>query len=113
MSIYDFIHIFTGIATLLNKMNRPEVTIGVDGSLYRFHPHFHDLMEEKIRQLVKPGIKVSICKYCYSLTLGVEAILHSPYQSVRLSTFVQHFFDTHYSGTTNRMTSYLISSLIE
>lgn len=77
MSIYDFIHIFTGIATLLNKMNRPEVTIGVDGSLYRFHPHFHDLMEEKIRQLVKPGIKVSICKYCYSLTLGVEVMLHS------------------------------------
>ena len=49
---------FTGIATLLNKMNRPEVTVGVDGSLYRFHPHFHDLMEEKIKKLVNPGIKV-------------------------------------------------------
>lgn len=49
-----------GIATLLNKMNRPEVTIGVDGSLYRFHPHFHDLMDEKIRQLVNPGIKFKL-----------------------------------------------------
>jgi hypothetical protein len=22
-------------------MNRPEVSVAVDGSLYRFHPHFH------------------------------------------------------------------------
>ena len=49
-----------GIACLLNKMNRPEVSVAVDGSLYRFHPHFHDLMEEKIRQLVNPGIKFKL-----------------------------------------------------
>lgn len=49
-----------GIATLLNKMGRPEVTVGVDGSLYRFHPHFHDLMEEKVKQLVNPGIKFKL-----------------------------------------------------
>lgn len=47
-----------GVAALLNKMDRQDVTVAVDGSLYRFHPHFHDLMEEKIQQLVKPGIKV-------------------------------------------------------
>lgn len=46
-----------GIACLLNKMNRPDVAVAVDGSLYRFHPHFHDLMMEKIQQLVNPGIK--------------------------------------------------------
>lgn len=46
-----------GIACLLNKMNRPDVAVAVDGSLYRFHPHFHDLMMEKIQQLVHPGIK--------------------------------------------------------
>lgn len=46
-----------GIATLLNKMNRPDVVVAVDGSLYRFHPHFHDLMVEKITDLVNPGIK--------------------------------------------------------
>ena len=34
--------------------------MAVDGSLYRFHPHFHDLMEEKIRQLVNPGIKFKL-----------------------------------------------------
>lgn len=41
-----------GVATLLNKMKIPSVTVGVDGSVYRFHPFFHDLMMEKIAQLV-------------------------------------------------------------
>ncbi|XP_005089962.1 hexokinase-2 isoform X2 [Aplysia californica] len=45
-----------GIACLLNKMQRKEVTIGVDGSLYRFHPFFHDLMMEKTRALTDAQI---------------------------------------------------------
>jgi len=45
-----------GIATLLNKMGTPSVTVGVDGSLYRFHPHFHRLLCEKIKQLINPNI---------------------------------------------------------
>ncbi|XP_041979692.1 hexokinase type 2 isoform X2 [Aricia agestis] len=45
-----------GMATLLNKMAEPRVTIGIDGSVYRFHPHFHSLMCEKIAQLANPGI---------------------------------------------------------
>lgn len=48
-----------GVACLLNKMQKPQVTVAVDGSVYRLHPHFHDLMVEKIRQLVNPGITVS------------------------------------------------------
>ncbi|XP_033208746.1 hexokinase type 2 isoform X2 [Belonocnema kinseyi] len=40
-----------GIAAVLNKMGEDNVTVGVDGSVYRFHPHFHDLMTEKIGQL--------------------------------------------------------------
>lgn len=46
------------VATLINKMNRPHVTVAVDGSVYRFHPHFHDLMVEKIQQLITPGLTV-------------------------------------------------------
>ncbi|GBP83993.1 Hexokinase type 2 [Eumeta japonica] len=46
-----------GLATLINKMNEPRVTVGIDGSLYRFHPHFHTLMQEKISQLIRPGIQ--------------------------------------------------------
>lgn len=51
-----------GVATLINKMGKDNVTVGIDGSVYRFHPHFHDLMTEKIAQLIKPGIKVSSFK---------------------------------------------------
>ncbi|XP_023313528.1 hexokinase type 2 isoform X4 [Trichogramma pretiosum] len=40
-----------GIATLLTKMAENNTTVGVDGSVYRFHPHFHDLMVEKISKL--------------------------------------------------------------
>lgn len=40
-----------GIATLLNKMGENNVTVGIDGSVYRFHPHFHDLMTAKISEL--------------------------------------------------------------
>lgn len=49
-----------GAATLLNKMDFNSVTIGVDGSVYRFHPNFHDLMVEKIRQMARPSVKVPI-----------------------------------------------------
>jgi len=44
-----------GVAILINKMGLNNVTVAVDGSVYRFHPHFHDLMVEKIQQLVNPG----------------------------------------------------------
>ncbi|XP_055371114.1 hexokinase type 2 [Condylostylus longicornis] len=49
-----------GIAALLNKMDDPSVTVGVDGSVYRFHPKFHDLMVSKMRELVKPHIKFDL-----------------------------------------------------
>ena len=48
----------TGLAVLLNKMDRPSVTVGVDGSVYRYHPHVHRLMCEQISRLVRPGMKV-------------------------------------------------------
>lgn len=49
-----------GVATLINKMNEPFVTVGVDGSVYRFHPKFHNLMVAKIKELVKPGISFDL-----------------------------------------------------
>jgi len=45
-----------GVTALLNKMRRPRVTIGMDGSLYKFHPYFQQRMELKIRDLVDPSI---------------------------------------------------------
>lgn len=40
------------LTTLVLKMGDPDITIGVDGSVYRFHPKFHDLMTEKIKELL-------------------------------------------------------------
>lgn len=34
--------------------------VGVDGSVYRFHPKFHDYMVQKIRQFVKPDIQFEL-----------------------------------------------------
>ena len=50
------------VATILNKMKRPRTTVGIDGSLYRFHPHFHDLLEQKIAELALPDYKVIFFK---------------------------------------------------
>ncbi|NEU35729.1 hypothetical protein GN156_34290, partial [bacterium LRH843] len=38
----------------------PTVTIGVDGSVYRYHPHFHNLMMAKIRQLCRPDCQFKL-----------------------------------------------------
>ncbi|VDP38291.1 unnamed protein product [Heligmosomoides polygyrus] len=46
------------IATLLNRMQLPYVTVGVDGSVYRFHPSFPQLLDEKIDQLIKGDLEV-------------------------------------------------------
>ncbi|XP_054711281.1 hexokinase-2-like [Uloborus diversus] len=48
------------VATLLNKMQRPETTIGVDGSVYRYHPFFKQIMEEKIADLTDPRYKFKL-----------------------------------------------------
>ncbi|XP_067936605.1 hexokinase-like isoform X2 [Watersipora subatra] len=40
-----------GISVLLDAVTQPEVTIAVDGSLYRYHPKFHDLITEKVAEL--------------------------------------------------------------
>jgi hexokinase len=59
-----------GLAVLLNKMDEKSVTIGVDGSVYRYHPFFHQLMVEKIKSLTKSDIKVSVQDYYYAVILN-------------------------------------------
>ncbi|KAK9509081.1 hypothetical protein O3M35_006479 [Rhynocoris fuscipes] len=46
-----------GLAALLNKMQLSSVTVGVDGTLYRKHPYFHDIMMDKISDLVDPTVE--------------------------------------------------------
>ncbi|VDK77887.1 unnamed protein product [Litomosoides sigmodontis] len=49
-----------GITTLLNRMQKPFVTVGVDGSVYRFHPTFPRLLDEKIQQLIDKKLKYQL-----------------------------------------------------
>lgn len=48
------------MATLLNKLKRPHTTIGVDGSVFKHHPNFHELMDKKIAELTKPEYKFEL-----------------------------------------------------
>ncbi|CAH1796808.1 unnamed protein product [Owenia fusiformis] len=52
--------ISAALAVLLNRIGQAEVTIAVDGPLYRFHPKFHDRMMDKINQLVNTDILFTI-----------------------------------------------------
>uniref|UniRef100_A0A0N4ZES1 Phosphotransferase n=1 Tax=Parastrongyloides trichosuri TaxID=131310 RepID=A0A0N4ZES1_PARTI len=49
-----------GIATLINRINKPMVTVGIDGSVYRFHPTFPELLDQKVEELVNPGLDFQI-----------------------------------------------------
>ncbi|VDO70479.1 unnamed protein product [Haemonchus placei] len=49
------------IAQVLNHIKKDfVVTVGVDGSVYRFHPSFKKLLEQKITALVDSGIKFQL-----------------------------------------------------
>ncbi|KJH48439.1 Hexokinase [Dictyocaulus viviparus] len=48
------------IAQVLNHIKRPFVTVGVDGSVYRFHPTFQHLLDQKISALVDNQIKYQL-----------------------------------------------------
>lgn len=40
------------LASLILKMGDPDISIGIDGSVYRFHPIFHGLMMDKMKELL-------------------------------------------------------------
>lgn len=60
-----------GISVLLDRVSKQDVTVGVDGSLYRYHPKFHNLITEKVAAL-SPSKKVSVAR---NLSTNITAIL--------------------------------------
>ena len=48
-----------GIAALLKKMDCKDVAIAIDGSLFRYHPHFKNVMQSRISQVLSHMIKMS------------------------------------------------------
>ncbi|KAH8247243.1 hypothetical protein KR038_000877 [Drosophila bunnanda] len=49
-----------GLVTLINKMNINDVVIAVDGSVYRYHPKYHEMLEKYMKKLLKPGVKFEL-----------------------------------------------------
>ena len=47
-----------GLAVLINRIGKSNVTVGVDGSLYRYHPRFKRNMERTMETLVDKETKV-------------------------------------------------------
>jgi hexokinase len=45
------------LAALVLKIGDPDISIGMDGSVYRFHPKFHNLMVKKMKELLPRSYK--------------------------------------------------------
>ncbi|XP_065371721.1 hexokinase type 2-like [Calliphora vicina] len=50
----------TNLACLIDRIGDPYVVVGIDGSVYRYHPHYHDLLMQKIRCLARPEHKFDL-----------------------------------------------------
>lgn len=48
------------VACLLNKMGRSHTVVGVDGSMFKFHPHFRTIMAKKTKELTHPEYKFQL-----------------------------------------------------
>ncbi len=48
------------MAVLINRIGKANITVGVDGSLYRYHPRFKRNMERCMESLIAKDIKVEI-----------------------------------------------------
>lgn len=64
-----------GIATLLKRTGKPNVTVGVDGSVYRFHPTFPRTLRNKIAELIPPNLKVVLVPFVVLKPLVFAGVL--------------------------------------
>jgi len=49
-----------GITALLKKMDYKDVVVAIDGSLFRFHPHFKNVMQSRISQMMGINYKFDL-----------------------------------------------------
>lgn len=50
-----------GIAAVLNKIyDGSRIIISIDGDIYKYHPHYHNYLKEKLKELVDEGIKFDL-----------------------------------------------------
>ncbi|XP_060517383.1 hexokinase type 2-like [Cylas formicarius] len=48
------------LVTVMHKMGEKRVVVGIDGSVYKYHPHVRRYMIQKIRELLDPSIKFDL-----------------------------------------------------
>jgi len=44
------------ISALMEIINRPKIIVGVGGALIQYHPTYHDMLREKLNELVPPTV---------------------------------------------------------
>lgn len=49
-----------GVACLLNRIQEKRAVVAVDGSVYRYHPAFHNLMTAGISKLIDPELQFDL-----------------------------------------------------
>ena len=49
-----------GITALLKKMDYKDVVVAIDGSVYRYHPHFPNILKSRISQLMGSDYKFDL-----------------------------------------------------
>ncbi|KAH8383528.1 hypothetical protein KR009_009152, partial [Drosophila setifemur] len=81
-----------GLVTLINKMNINTVVVGIDGSVYRYHPKYHDMLVFHMRKLLKPGVKFELVVSEDGSGKGAAlvAAAASP-RTTRTSTFIRNY----------------------
>ncbi|VDK28138.1 unnamed protein product [Gongylonema pulchrum] len=48
------------IACVLNRVRKPNMIVGIDGSTYKYHPFFDFWVNDKLKELVDPGLKFKV-----------------------------------------------------
>ncbi|KAH8358921.1 hypothetical protein KR093_003250 [Drosophila rubida] len=48
------------LVCLINKMNSKDCSVGIDGGVYRYHPHYHRLLTENMNMLLKGSAKFEL-----------------------------------------------------
>ncbi len=46
------------IACVLNRVRQPKMTVGIDGSTYKYHPFYNFWVTEKLKELIDPSLEV-------------------------------------------------------
>lgn len=49
-----------GLVCLIRKMNVKDLSVGIDGSVYRFHPHYHRLLMENMNLLLNGTVRYEL-----------------------------------------------------